>query len=115
MTMITYNVSDNILKISMYSYNTTWIYTSIIYFCIRRLIQFKDEIVDTSGGFREGGRWGRSPPFVKNFSIFFQQKRTKNELILPRMDPKKYFLLTTAPPFEKKCPPPFQNPRSATA
>jgi len=53
-----------------------------------------------------GGRWGRSPPLREKFFDFSQQNRTKNELILPRMDPKNYFLLTTAPPFEKKCPPP---------
>jgi len=61
-----------------------------------------------------GGALGAIAPLREKFFDFFQQKRTKNELMLPRMDPKKYFLLTTAPPFEKKCPPPLQNPRSAT-
>jgi hypothetical protein len=46
-----------------------------------------------------------APPLREKFLDFSQQKRTKNELILLRMDPKKYFLLTTAPPFEKKCSP----------
>jgi hypothetical protein len=61
-------------------------------------------ILHFSGGFR--GALGVIAPLREKFFDFSQQKRTKNELTLPRMDPKKYFLLTTAPPFEKKCPPP---------
>jgi hypothetical protein len=40
------------------------------------------------------------PPFEKKFSIF----HSKNEFILPPMDLKKWFLPTTASPFEKSAP-----------
>jgi len=53
------------------------------------------------------------PPLRENFFDFSQQKRTKNEFILSPMDLKKWFLSTTAPPFEKSALP-FQNPRSVT-
>jgi hypothetical protein len=60
----------------------------------------------------EGTGSDRSPLREKFFD-FSQQKPTKNEFILPRMDLKKWFLLTTAPLFENSALP-FQNPRSAT-
>jgi hypothetical protein len=59
------------------------------------------------------GAGGDRPPLRKKFFDFFQQKRTKNEFILPRIDLKKWFLPTTVPPFEKSVLI-FQNPRSAT-
>jgi hypothetical protein len=58
------------------------------------------------------GAGGDRPLLREKFFDFSQQKRTKNEFMLPRMDLKKWFLPTTAPPFEKSALP-FQNPRSA--
>jgi hypothetical protein len=51
--------------------------------------------------FGGGVALGAIAPLREKFLDFSQQKRTQNELILPRMDPKKYFLLTTAPPLPK--------------
>jgi len=59
------------------------------------------------------GAGGDPPPLREKFFNVSQQKRTKNEFILPRMDLKKRFLPTTALP-SKKSAFPFQNPRSAT-
>ncbi len=59
------------------------------------------------------GAGGDRPPFLEKFFDFSQQKRTKNEFMLPRIDLKKWFLPTAAPFFEKSAIP-FQNSRSAT-
>jgi len=56
---------------------------------------------------------GNRSPLREQFFDFFQQERTKNEFIIPRMDLKKWFSPTTTPPFEKSALP-FQNPRSTT-
>jgi len=47
------------------------------------------------------GAGGDRPPLREKFFDFSQQKRTKNEFIPPRMDIKKLFLPTTAPPLPK--------------
>jgi len=52
----------------------------------------------------EGAR-GDCAPLRENFFDFSQQKRTKNEFILPRMDLKKWFLSTTTHSFEKSALP----------
>jgi hypothetical protein len=58
---------------------------------------------------------GDDRPLLRGkFFDFSQQKRMKNEFILPPMDLKKWFLSITASPFEKSAFL-FQNPRSATA
>jgi len=47
------------------------------------------------------GAGGDRPPVREKVFGFSQQKRTKNEFILPRIDLKNWFLLTTAPPLPK--------------
>jgi len=44
-----------------------------------------------------GGRWGRSPPLRKKFSIFPSKKDLKNELILTQISFKIQFIIKIVP------------------